>query len=177
VANLGDQFISEQLGPEITFTRGSCDGSPTRSVDPASGADITDSVVLCALLDENKDDLAATAGFEARSDELIGSDDVPYGGSRCTISGRPSDFIDVTVFADPALTIELASQAFENVSAVSELHEDAVYLATEDDVNATLFPIGDRVVKVESGVSWVSIPRDDLIQVALRIQQILTDVG
>jgi hypothetical protein len=181
VVNLGDQFIIEQLGQEVTYTRGSCDGSPAESVTGAGGAEITDSVILCSLLDENKDELATLAGFKARGDQLIGSDDVVYGGSRCSISGRASDYIDVTVFADPALTIELAARAYDDVGAVNELGDGAVYVATADDltdgVNMTLFPVGDNVVRVESGIAWASIPRDDLIAVSKRIRDILMEAS
>jgi hypothetical protein len=173
ISRTDNEFAIEQLGQQITFTRGGCSGASGDAL--GSGPDLS-GLDICELFNGSKDELAGLAGFQADPGPLSAADGV-YEGAQCLIKGGGNNSVEVLVFGESAVTLQMAVGGLEGVSSVSGFGSDAVYIETANDQvdgpNAVMFSIGAALVRVEAVTGAVSIPRDDLIRVAQLADQLL----
>jgi hypothetical protein len=162
----------------VTSTTGDQAGSVSDtevSDTAAAGGDSfdRDSFVLCPVIEEHKDELAAIVGFEVDPEQP----GVAIGSFECYIDGvEGGDFARVQLGRGFESTPAMYSEGFEApASPAPELGDEAVFI---DDWNQprVIFLLGGLIVDVDASLVYGGPPsRDTMIAFAQRVAELLME--
>lgn len=192
----GDDSGGSVQDQAVSPASGVSDSGPTQDApEGSSGADVTDtgsdskasaeggsfdrdSFVLCRVLEEHKDELAAIVGFEADPER-----GVETFSDECNIRGsEPGNFARVQLVPNFTPSILFHIEGYEGLKMPApELGAEAVSIENDFQPDVVLL-LGDFIIDVDAEVidyetGLTAPPSDAMIAYAARVRDLLTEAN